>query len=233
MTYTNKRKMNSFATKSIFIFFLASILSSTMSAESLIEKAFIKMPDEYYLSLSSEMRRNMVNDYKKDSAATQKNRFKGQSSILKIDSLHSFISIQNSKNGKVDMKLLRKNDSIIYIAVVFTACAPVCDSHVGFFAANWQLLNFPLMPSVSIKDFLDMDKIKSEGKDPDAIAQRFDVTFMQSAFVKNEDNIEVSLNSEKFADKDNFEKIKPYLKGNKLLYTWKNGTFEKTSCYNK
>jgi len=223
--------MNSFTTKSIFIFFLISILSSTISAESLIEKAFIRMPDEYYLSLSSEMRRNMVNDYKKDSTVTQQNKFKGQSSILKIDSVHGFISIQNSKNGRIDMKLLKKNDSIIYIAVIFTACGPVCDSHVGFFAANWQLLNFPLMPSVSIKDFFDMDKIKSEGKDPDAIANDFDIIFLQSAFVKNENNIEVSLNSEKFADKDNFEKLKPYLKGNRLLYTWKNGTFEKTTCY--
>ena len=87
------------------------------------------------------------------------------------------------------------------------------------------------MPSVSIKDFFDMDKIKSEGKDPDAIANDFDIIFLQSAFVKNENNIEVSLNSEKFADKDNFEKLKPYLKGNRLLYTWKNGTFEKTTCY--
>lgn len=231
MTPTNTKKMNTFANKYTLIAILISAFSTLTSAESLIEKAFVKMPDEYYLSLSTDARREMVYNYKQDATSTQKNKFKGQSSILKLDSLHNFISIQNSSEGTVQMKLLPKNDTIAYIAVIFTACGPVCDSHVGFFAPNWQLLNFPLMPSVSIADFLDMDKIKNDRKDPNEIAEKFDIIFIQSTFVDDQNNIEVRLNTEKFMDKDNFDKLKQYLKGNTLLYTWKNGTFEKTTCY--
>ncbi len=211
--------------KYFIIFNILLIPFLQLSARSLVEKAFVKMPDEYYLSLTTEMRSNMLDEYKKDTAYLQQNRFRGKSQILKLDSINDFISIQNSEKGKVDIKVLRDNtDFPIYIAVIFTACAPICDSHIGFYDAIWQFLPNSLLPTISINDFLDVDKIKNEGKKSEDIADQIGMAFVQYSFVGN--NIEIMLQAEKSLEADNYKRLKPYFKKEKLTFVWKNGGYE-------
>lgn len=201
------------------------------SAQSLIEKAFVSMPDEYYLSLSKDTRKEMLAAYQKDTNYQAQNKFKGKSSIIAIDPENDYMAIKNSDQAFIELKLLHGKDSTINIAVNFTACGPLCDSHIGFFASNWQLLKAPLLPSPTILDFLDIDKIKKAGKDPNTIAEQFDIILIQSRFLNHTNNIESELNSDKLMDKEVAERLLPFLKGKKLLFTWKNGIYEKTACY--
>lgn len=210
---------------------LLSLAGAQVNAQSLIERAFVSMPDEFYLSLSKGMRKEMVIDYIRDSSSVKKNIFKGESSIQTIDTLNSFIRIKNSEQGTVELKLLHTNDSVIVIALNFTACAPVCDSHLGFFAANWQLLKEPLITTPIINDFLDLDIIKKEGLEANSIAEKFDLTLIEYRFIQNGNDVEATLNCEKLMEAENYNRLKKYLKGNKLKYSWSKGMYEKTACY--
>ncbi|MDR1680139.1 MAG: DUF3256 family protein [Prevotellaceae bacterium] len=209
----------------------ALCLSSAVEAQSPIEKMFVSMPDAYYLSLSSEMRNKMLSAYISDSTSTMKNRFRGESSIQLLDREQQLVVVKNSAQGTVEIKALQRNDSIVQIAVIFTACAPACDSHIGFFGSNWQILAHTLMPSPAITDFLNTEKILADGKQVNDIVERFDIIFLQATFAGQGNNIEVTLNSKKFLEKEQYEALKPYLKGSKLLYEWRNNAFEKSSCY--
>jgi hypothetical protein len=217
--------------KTSLIGILLILICSVTSAQSLIEKAFMNMPDEYYMSLSKDMRKEMLLNYLRDSISVQKNVFKGSSKIIKLDTTNSYIQIKNSDVATVEIKLLRKNDSIFYVAVNFTTCGSVCDSHIGFFGVNWQLLKSPLLPKITIADFLDLDKIKKDGKNADTVGSQFDLIFIQNSFINNENDIEVTLNTERYMDSDNWKRLKNYLKGTKLKYSWKNGIYEQTACY--
>ncbi len=183
------------------------------------------MPDAYYLTLTQNMRSKLLEAYKTDNNATQKNRFKGQSSINCIDSINDFLSVQNSPNGKADFKILREQNIPAYLVVIFTVCAPLCDSHIGFYNAEWQLLPNSLLPNISITDFLDLDKIKSEEKTADEIAESIGMTFYQYTFVDNGNDISIRLQADKSLEAENYSRLKPYLKTEKLLFKWNNGIY--------
>lgn len=217
--------------RNIFSTLIFSLFLVQVPAQSLIEKAFVSMPNEYYLSLSKDMRKDMLLNYLMDTSSVKKNLFKGESSIEILDPAKDFIRIKNSNQGTLELKLLRANDSIIYIALNFTACAPVCDSHLSFYAANWQLLKQSLLKTPTTTDYLDLDIIKNEGLNPNEVALLFDFALIENHFIDNGNHVEMLLNCEKNMDPDNYSRLKKYLKGNKILYTWKNGLYEKTSCY--
>jgi uncharacterized protein YxeA len=205
---------------------IASVCFSTsIFASSPIEKAFVAMPDAYYLTLTQNMRSKLLEASKNDNNATLKNRFRGESSINCIDSINDFLSVQNSPNGKADFKILREQNIPTYLVVIFTACAPLCDSHIGFYNAEWDFLPNSLLPDISIKNFLDVDKIKSDGKTTDEITQAIGMTFYQYAFVDNGNDISISLQVDKSLESDNYARIKAYLKTEKLLFKWVNGVY--------
>ncbi len=218
---------------------LALSISFALTAQDIVD-AFISMPNEYYLSLPSAQREELVKAYneaqthKGDSISTErKNKFRGKSSITLIDTVHQKISVKNSNNGKVDLKVLSSelSNDVKYYALIFTACAPICNSHIGFYNSNWKLLNFEIQSTTTIFDFLDIDKIKADNKDVKIIAEKFDIVFIEIQFVENENSIKTTLNSGNYLDKENYEKLKSYLKGDKILYTWKNDKYIIDKCY--
>lgn len=218
--------------KKLIISFIVFSLSLMLSAQQVVD-AFTSMKDEYYLSLPSAQRKEMVNAYYTDSVTARKNKFRGVSSITVIDTINQFISVQNSKNARVDLKVLQSQitNSVYYYALVFTACAPICDSYIGFYDTNWAFIKGTFMPKVKITNFFDTEKIIADGKTVSSIAEHFDIVFVELRFLDNGNNIEAVLNSGKYLDKENYTKLKKYLKGDKILYDWKNDTFVINKCY--
>ncbi len=211
--------------KKLIVLIASICFSIAIFANNPIEKAFVAMPDAYYLTLTQNMRSKLLEAYKNDSNATLKNRFRGQSSINCIDSINDFLSVNNSPNGKADFKILREQNIPTYLVVIFTACAPLCDSHIGFYNAEWDFLPNSLLPNISIKDFLDADKIKSDGKTTEEISEAIGMTFYQYAFVNNGNDISISLQADKSLETNNYTRLKPYLKTEKLLFKWVNGVY--------
>lgn len=217
--------------KALIILLLSSFFANIVFSQN-IEQAFTSMPDEYYLSLPSAQRKEMVKAFKTDTIHTRKNKFRGESSILVLDSLNHFMSIKNSENATVHLKILSNPlTTTSYYALIFTACAPVCDSHIGFYNNNWQFLQQSLLPKITINDFLDTVKIVTEGKQIEKIAEQFDLVFIETNFLENKNNIVATLNSGSYLDKDSYERLKKYLKGDKVLFTWENTIFKKSICY--
>ncbi len=211
----------------IIILTLTLLFSANLAvdAQTLVERAFLSMPDEYYLSLSHKKRREMLDAFRTDTAAMVQNRFGGQSRILQLDEANNFLSVQNSKSGTVQLKVLTTNDSTAYVALVFTACAPVCDAHIGFYDSSWQLLRTSLLQAVSINDFLDEEKIKADGKNLQTVVEQFDIIFLQYDFIGND--IQTKLNSKHFMEADNYKQLQPYLRSETVLFKWKNGKYAK------
>lgn len=214
-------------------------VSFMLSAQNIVN-AFIQMPNEYYLSLPTNQRNELVNAFNDSVAsnsdtisAERKNRFRGNSSITEIDTINQFIAVKNSINGKVELKILpsQVTSGVSYFALIFTACAPICDSHIGFYDTNWHFIRNISLPKAKIIDFLDTDKIKADNKTTTEMAKKFDIIFIEIHFANKGNDIEAILNSAQFLDQENYEKIKPYLKGDKILYKWEKDAFVKNTCY--
>lgn len=211
----------------IFLFFSLSLF--TLSAESSIERYFLSMPDEYYLTLTKEMRKELIDAYKVDSSLSVKNKFRGESYILELDTTQNRLLIQNSLSGIVEVKMITNEENLSCLVLIFTACAPVCNSHIGFYNLGWQMMKSSLLPPISITDFLDKEKIEARGESLQDISKQFDVFFTKYTFERNSNNIEIVLNSSQFMEAENYERLKPYLKGNKLTFSLKNQKYEKAS----
>jgi hypothetical protein len=217
--------------KFLYIFLLTILFPIYLQAQR-VEDAFVSMPDEYYLSLPTAQRKEMVRAFKQDSVHSRKNLFRGNSEITSIDSVNQYMSISNSPSARVELKVLPgKPGYPSYFALVFTACAKICDSNIGFYSTNWSFLKNSLLPKVSIYDFLDTEKIEADGKKTAEVAEQFDIVFLETRFVQNGNNIEVTLNSEKFLDKESYQLLKKYLKGNCLLFKWNFDIYVKDNCY--
>ncbi len=198
-----------------------------------VAKAFITMPDPYYLSLPSHQRKEMVKAFYSDSVQARKNRFMGESVILQLDTINNFIRIKNSNNGRVDFKVVKSNlsEAVYYYVLIFTACAPVCDSDFGFYDANWNFKQNLALKKVQISDFLNEDAINADGQTVESVSSMFDIVFVELHFPEAGNTLEAVLNSQQFMDNDSFDRLRKYLNGDKLRYAWKNDVFVKEACY--
>lgn len=202
-----------------------NISPAELSKLSMVEKAFISMPNEFYLLLTKEKRTLLLTEYKSDTAVAVKNLFGGYSQLNTVDSVANFISVRDTKQSQLDFKVVQKNDSTFYMVLIFTTCAPVCDSYVNFFDSKWNLLQKSLLAPVTIVDFLDVEKIKEDGLTEAIVSERFGAAFIKMEFEKGTDTLLVSLQSEKFMDKENYDRLKKYLINETLTYIWNKDAF--------
>lgn len=212
-------------TDSVLVENLPLMSEAEFSKLSMVEKAFLSMPNEYYLLLTKEKRTLLLSEYKLDSAVAVKNLFGGYTQMKCVDSVANFISVRDTRQSQLDFKVVQKNDSTFYMVLVFTACAPVCDSYMNFFDSKWNLLRKSLLEPITISNFLDIEKIKADGLTEAIVTERFGAAFIKMEFEKGTDTLLVSLQSEKFMDKENYLRLKKYLIKDTLVYTWNKDAF--------
>lgn len=201
------------------------ISAAELSKLSMVEKAFISMPNEFYLLLTKEKRTLLLTEYKSDTAVAIKNLFGGYSQLNTVDSIANFISVRDTKQSQLDFKVVQKNDSTFFMVLIFTTCAPVCDSYVNFFDSKWNLLQKSLLPPVTIANFLNVEKIKADGLTEALVTERIGAAFIKMEFEKGTDTLLVSLQSEKFMDKENYTRLKKYLSTETLVFAWNKDAF--------
>lgn len=211
--------------------FVQNVAAQSLSLEQIsktvsnVEKAFVTMPDDFYLNLTQEMRVLMVDRMRKGEEPKVKNKFGGESRIDSIDQQNSWIRIKNSENGVVEIKVLEREGRPAAIFLIFTACAPACSSHTGVFTLDWRLMPAPLFSTISLTDFLDFDKIKADGKNTDYVTSLVDLQLVEFSFADDHKTLKAKLNSEKELSQEDIEKVKPYIKTRQITFVWDGNSF--------
>ena len=208
-----------------------SSLDSTVSlalAENVsdVEKAFVSMPDNYYMTLTQDMRIIMLNRMRNGEDPVVMNKFRGESRIDTLDQKNGWIKIKNSESGYVEIKMLNdQNGKVSNIFLIATACGPNCSSHAGVFTLDWRLLPQSVVPSITVNDFLDMDKMRQDGT-TDRVKAIMGLHLLQLTFEGEDHNVMRAIfNSEKELDEESMKIVKPYIVTNSIDYTWNGRAF--------
>ncbi|MBQ5778581.1 MAG: DUF3256 family protein [Paludibacteraceae bacterium] len=212
----------------LFLFGIMSVFAQSEQrsvALSAIERSFLAMPDEDYLPM--EIRKQMVAQYHiatEDSLRWVRNRFNGKSKIEKIVPKNNWMKIRTSEVASLELKLLPVGDSTSVMVLIYSVCGPTCASQVSVFRSGWVSMRESIVPRLSIMDFLDKEKIQKEEQNLDKIQSIIDIPFIEY-FFDEKDVLHVRLNTDKFLEKETFDKVKDYIKTFEYQYVWNGRRF--------
>ena len=202
------------------LFLLIFALSSVCGQVSDVANAFINISDEYYQTVNREQRQLLVRDFVSGSRSGIVNQLRGRTKILDLRPENDWMRIRNSESATLEVKLLRINGQVRFNVLVFTACAPVCSSHVGLFDAGWNLLQVPILPEVSVEQFLDPDAVAQSGLSLSSVLARFDFPMITYTFADDGQSLSVELQSEQLADDESRPALAKFLATRRMTFFW-------------
>ena len=126
---------------------LFSILLSLSANAQNINSVFVSMPDSLSPLLTKVNRQDFADFLSSGMKAVVKNRFGGQSEMLKLTD--DYLKLKTTEASSEEMKLLPLNDSVNVVCVVKTYNGPAEDSQVYFYSTDWKelpLCNFISLP---------------------------------------------------------------------------------------
>lgn len=197
------------------LFLIMMLFSMSLGAQN-INSAFVSMPDSLSPLLTKVNRQDFADFLASDMKAVVKNKFGGESEMLKLT--EDYLYLKTTDSSSEEMKMLPLNDSVNIICVVKTYLGPVEDSDVKFYNTEWKelpadkyislpvLSDFYVNGNDSLGSFKDMFLYKAELSEKDNTMR----------FVFRSLNVTDKETSEKFSD--NVKKT--------LEYSWINGHYE-------
>ena len=198
-----------------------------------IDDFFVFLPGSYLSQLSSDQRLELLDkaQNKKDSAVV--NNYGGTSRLLAFDPVNNYIKVQLSGQGFFEAKKWMPEDSSPLFAMSFWVCSPACDGGISFFKNDYTsvMFNDKQFPSVKISDFLNRDSLAAKEISEGDFKNRFDMFLVRFEFQPAGNDILVINDNESYMSKEDYEKWRPFFKGNTLPLIWKNGRFEKGEAY--
>jgi len=216
--------------KIIFLFSLLAF-SSPFQAED-VSDFFFYLPDSHLSQLNQSQRMELLtNKGKNDSSVI--NNYGGKARLLAFDNKHNYIKIQTSEQGFFEVKKWTLKDSSSLFAMSVWVCSPACDGGISFFKNNYTPLMFDKnqFPSVEISDFFNRDSLSAKGISEEDFKKRFDIFFLRFEFQPTGNNILAINDNRNYMNKNDYDKLKPFLKGDCLPLIWKDGRFEKGEVY--
>jgi len=144
----------------ILIIFLFLTSLSDIMAQS-IAHYFVQMPANMIPTIKTETRKDLVDFYQNGKLASMLTSFGGE--VILKELTDNYLLLQISDHADIQMKILPLTDSTRVLAVVQTVLAPLKHSTVKFYSTLWELLPQIAFPSLTYRDFLDMEKGKVLG----------------------------------------------------------------------
>lgn len=139
---------------------------------------------------------------------------------------NTFISIQTSDAGNVQIKLLPLINNTNIICVVKTVCKDFCDSNISFYTQDWTEINdkslFPI-PELSWFIKSDIDKYSDEYKNTIAVV---DILPIKLNLFPNSNSIQIELNIEKYLDEKSYKALTSFLQNSPKVLEWDRTKFE-------
>jgi len=144
--------------------------------------------------------------------------------IEKVVHGDDYLQIKTSDAGTLELKLLPVRDDSVVICVIRTVCTSVCDSHISFYSSDWNKLdNERFLPDVSADFFLNSSPKKSKN-DKYAVSLP-DIYPISASFSETGTDLTLTFHYKERLTDEQIQKLKPLLKGDSVILTWKNTTF--------
>lgn len=202
---------------------LFSILLSLSANAQNINSVFVSMPDSLSPLLTKVNRQDFADFLSSGMKALVKNRFGGQSEMLKLTD--DYLKLKTTEASSEEMKLLPLNDSVNVVCVVKTYNGPAEDSQVYFYSTDWKEL--PLHNFISLPGHGDFYKSSNDSVSTVSREDFANEMYIMKAELSDKDNsIVFKCNTLEAMGKESADIMKPYTVDS-LKFNWNAGKYVK------
>ena len=205
------------------IWMLLCVFSTLSAFAQDMKSVFVSMPDSVAPLLTKVNKEDCVDFLAYDMKAEVKNRFGGTTELKVLTDDYLFLQI--TKNSSMEMKLLPVNDSTKVVCMVKTVCASACDSEVHFYTSDWMqklsTADFLSRPAGDVF-FLPADSVDEEYR---LIRKEANVHLMKASLSKEDGSLTFIYMTPDYLNKENKEKLEPYLRKEPVVLKWQEGKF--------
>jgi hypothetical protein len=204
---------------------LLLILSVASVAAQDITSVFLSVPDSILFGIDAQGKDQLLSRANDTIEVEVRSRLNSQ--IKRTNLSDNFISLETSSAGTLQIKLLPLiNDSKI-VCVIRSVCGKACDSHIAFYATNWQPLEnaASLVPALTLDAFIkpDADRQSEDFRNAQAALDMLAIKYDLNA---GNDTLCAYLDLQNYLGKDDYNKIKPYLIEQPKIFGWDKVSFK-------
>lgn len=182
---------------------------------------FKSMPADMTPALADVNKADLVDFLNSNMRAVVKNKFDDTVEMRKMTD--TYISLQTSKVGNMQLKLLRAADGSDVVCVVTTMCPSFCTSRMDFYDGKWEAVDSgSLFAMPPLTAFLS-DTTEHFLADSVAHSSLADISIFKINLSPDEDMAEIRCDIEKYATKEENEHFARWLKKSPVRMKW-NGT---------
>ena len=207
----------------IRIWMLLCILSVTSAFAQDMKSVFVSMPDSIAPLLTKVNKEDCVDFLAYNMKAEVKNRFGGATELKVLTD--DYLFLQTTANSSMEMKLLPINDSTKVVCVIKTVCSSACDSEVHFYSSDWKqkliTTDYMSKPEGDVF-FLPVDSADEEYA---LIRKEANVHLMKASLSKEDVSLTFIYTTPDYLNKENKEKLEPYLRKEPVVLKWQEGKF--------
>ena len=207
----------------IKLWMLLCILSISSAFAQDMKSVFISMPDSIAPLLTKVNKEDCVDFLVYDMKAEVKNRFGGVTELKVLTD--DYLFLQTTANSSMEMKLLPVNDSTKVVCMIKTVCSSACDSEVHFYSSDWKqelmTTDYLSKPEGDIF-FLPVD---SSDEEYALIRKEANVHLMKASLSKEDVSLTFIYTTPDYLNKENKEKLEPYLRKEPVVLKWQEGKF--------
>ncbi|NDW17366.1 DUF3256 family protein [Dysgonomonas sp. 216] len=201
----------------LFAIFFLCVFSITKAQD--ITSVFLSAPKNILYGIDAERKDKLIASPTDTTNVEVLSDLEGTMKRLAISD--DYISLQTSKKGSIQIKLLSLvNDSKI-ICVINTVCGKVCDSYIRFYTTQWQLLpdNGMLFPKLA-KDWIiksDADRLSDNFKN--AISA-LDMLPVKMELNGENANLKLTADIKGYLSEDDYKNLEPFLIESEKTLNW-------------
>ncbi|MFT3993297.1 MAG: DUF3256 family protein [Dysgonomonas sp.] len=183
-----------------------------------INTVFLSVPDSIIFGLEAEHKDRLLANPKDTAKVLVESTF--YSRIERKGITDSYIALQTSEAGNIQIKLLPLvNDSKI-ICVVKTVCGDACDSQIKFYTTKWATIpQTDLFPKPTIDWFIKSDSDRNSQDFQNAVTS-LDMNPIKIALSPDNDNISVIYDIKAYLSEEDYKRIQPFLIEEPKILTW-------------
>ena len=207
----------------IKLWMLLCILSISSAFAQDMKSFFISMPDSIAPLLTKVNKEDCVDFLAYDMKAEVKNRFGGVTELKVLTD--DYLFLQTTANSSMEMKLLPVNDSTKVVCMIKTVCSSACDSEVHFYSSDWK-------QKLMTTDYLSKPEgdlfflpVDSSDEEYALIRKEANVHLLKASLSKEDVSLTFIYTTPDYLNKENKEKLEPYLRKEPVVLKWQEGKF--------
>ena len=207
----------------IKLWMLLCILSISSAFAQDMKSVFISMPDSIAPLLTKVNKEDCVDFLAYDMKAEVKNRFGGVTELKVLTD--DYLFLQTTANSSMEMKLLPVNDSTKVVCMIKTVCSSACDSEVHFYSSDWKqklMTTDCLLKPEEDMFFLPVDTSDEEYA---LIRKEANVHLLKASLSKEDVSLTFIYTTPDYLNRENKEKLEPYLRKEPVVLKWQEGKF--------